>query len=151
MKELKVEKMLSHIFIGSVLPCWCIMIHELHYSMTKQKITSCGLYWRECGLRKKYEVNEDEHQDTDPSNFFQKGAMIIRKTSRAGKNYIIEGVCYNPLDQEEQADEAYGQVGGASHSQVLLLCFALGTSATMVSAGGITWQDISSQGGSWSV
>lgn len=37
--ELKMEKMLSHIFIGSVLLCWCIVIHELHYSMTKQKIT----------------------------------------------------------------------------------------------------------------
>lgn len=36
-KELKVEKMLSHIFIGSVLPCWSIMIHELHHDMTKQK------------------------------------------------------------------------------------------------------------------
>lgn len=52
-KELKMEKMLSHIFIGSMLLCWCIMIHELHYGMTKQKITSRGLYWRECGLRKK--------------------------------------------------------------------------------------------------
>lgn len=86
-----------------------------------KKITSCGLYWREYRLRKKYEVTEDEHQDTDPSNFFQKGTKVIRKTSRTGKNDIIEGVCYNPLDQEEQADEAYGWVGGMSHSQALLL------------------------------
>lgn len=49
---------------------------------------------------------EDEHQDTDPSNLIQKGAKVLKKTSRAGKNDIIEGVCYNPLDQEEQADEA---------------------------------------------
>lgn len=64
---------------------------------------------------------EDEHQDTDPSNLIQKGAKVLKKTSRAGKNDIIEGVCYNPLDQEEQADEAYGQIGGASHSQTLVL------------------------------
>lgn len=66
-------------------------------------------------------MTDDEHQDTDPSNFFQKGTKVIRKTSRAGKNDILEGICYNPLDQEEQADEAYGQVGGVSHSQTLLL------------------------------
>lgn len=66
-------------------------------------------------------MTEDEHQDADPSNFFQKGAKGIRKTSRVGKNGIIEGVCCNSLDQEEQADEAYGQTEGVSYSQALLL------------------------------
>lgn len=108
------------------------MIHELHYSRAKQKITSCGLYWRECGLRKKSEAIEDEHQDTDPSNLIQKGTKVLRKTSRAAKNDIIEGVCYNPLDQEEEADEAYGQTGGATHSQALGL---------MVSHHDVCWGD----------
>lgn len=73
------------------------------------------------GLGKKCEVIEDEHQDIYPSNFFSKGTKVIRKTSRAVKNDIVVGVCYSPLDQEEQADEAYGQIGGASHSQALVL------------------------------
>lgn len=64
---------------------------------------------------------EDEHRGTYLSNFFQKGTKVIRKTSRAVKNDIIVGVCYSPLDQEEQADEAYRQIGGASHSQALVL------------------------------
>lgn len=59
------------------------------------------------GLGNKCEAIEDEHQDTDPSNLIQKGTKVLRKTSKAGKNDIIEGVCSNPLDQEEQADEAY--------------------------------------------
>lgn len=97
------------------------MIHELHCSVTKQKITSRGLYQRECGLRKKCDVIEDEHQDIDLSNFFQKGTKVIRMPSRSGKNGIMEGDSYIPLDQEEQVDEVCGQIEGASHSQALVL------------------------------
>lgn len=93
------------------------------------------------GTGKKCEVTEDEHQDTDLSNFFQKRTKVIRKASRAGKNDIMECVCYNPLDQEEQADVWTDRRSFTSQALVF----------TMMSAGGTTWQDISSQGGSWSV
>lgn len=88
---------------------------------------------------------EDEHKDTYLSNLFQKGTMVVWKASRAVKNDIILGVYYNPLDQEEQVDEAYRQIGGASHSQALILT---GNTSHHDVCSGTTRQDISSQGGS---
>ncbi|GAB0186117.1 hypothetical protein GRJ2_001077000 [Grus japonensis] len=49
-------------------------------------------------------------------------SLWIRIQGRAGAGDTVMGVCYRPLDQEDQVDEAlYRQTGAASCSQVLVL------------------------------
>ncbi|GAB0179366.1 hypothetical protein GRJ2_000401900 [Grus japonensis] len=49
-------------------------------------------------------------------------SLWVRIKGKAGKGDIIVGVCYRPLDQEDQANEAlYRQIGAASHSKALVL------------------------------
>lgn len=59
----------------------------------------------------------------------------------------VTGVCYRPLDQKEQVDEAlYRQIGAASRSQAL---FSWRTLITLISTEGTTQHGISNPRGSW--
>ncbi|GAB0176242.1 hypothetical protein GRJ2_000089400 [Grus japonensis] len=49
-------------------------------------------------------------------------SLWVRIKERAGTGDTIVGVCYRPLNQEDQADETlYRQIGAASCSQALVL------------------------------
>ena len=62
-------------------------------------------------------------------------SLRVRIKGRAGTGDIIVGICYRPLNQEDQMDEAlYKQIGAASCSQALVL---MGDFSHL----GICWRD----------
>jgi len=71
-------------------------------------------------------------------------SLWVRIKGRAGIGDIIVGVCYRPLNQEDQADEVlYRHIEAASHSQALLL---MGNFNQPISVGGTVQQGISNPG-----